>query len=290
MSYVRSLQELRKKVNAVEEPVEEKSIPRSGFASFRKANFDPRITPNNELRYDPNKFVLDMMKKISSSRAQFADQVKKNTQDADKIRKMVSTPATAQNYIPVIEEKVVENQPHAGRAEAGGVPNMAGNTSIHEDVEFINGVKAIANKYNTEPANILAAMHFETGGSFSPSIRNQAGSGATGLIQFMPSTAKNLGTTTDALASMSRVDQLSYVDQYFSGAGLGKNSHNNVNDVYMAILWPKAVGQPDDYVLFSKGTKAYEQNKGLDIDGNGVVTKADASRKVRSFVEAYKNV
>ena len=36
-------------------------------------------------------------------------------------------------------------------------------------------------------------------------------SGATGLIQFMPSTARGLGTTTDALFNMSNVDQLYYV-------------------------------------------------------------------------------
>lgn len=289
MSYVRSLQELRKKLNVEEAPIQEEPRPHGGFASFRKASFDPRTTPNNELKYDPNKFVLEMMKKIKSSRVQFAEQVAKRA-DEDKTKKSVTAERTAQVYFPQVEEEIVENQPHAARAEAGGVPNMAGNTNIHEDVEFINGVKILASKYNTEPANILAAMHFETGGSFNPGIRNQAGSGATGLIQFMPSTAKNLGTTTDALASMSRTEQLSYVDQYFAGAGLSKNKSNDINDVYMAILWPKAVGQSDDYVLFSKGTKAYEQNKGLDIDGNGVVTKADASRKVRSFVEAYKNV
>ena len=39
--------------------------------------------------------------------------------------------------------------------------------------------------------------------------------GATGLIQFLPSTARGLGTTTDALAGMSSVEQLNYVEKYF---------------------------------------------------------------------------
>ena len=38
----------------------------------------------------------------------------------------------------------------------------------------------------------MAVMSFETGGTFDPGIRNAAGSGATGLIQFMPSTAAGL--------------------------------------------------------------------------------------------------
>lgn len=41
----------------------------------------------------------------------------------------------------------------------------------------------------------MAAMAFESGETFSPSIKNAAGSGAVGLIQFMPSTAKALGTS-----------------------------------------------------------------------------------------------
>ena len=40
-------------------------------------------------------------------------------------------------------------------------------------------------------------------------------SGATGLIQFIPKTAADLGTTTNDLKNMSVLDQLDYVDKYF---------------------------------------------------------------------------
>ena len=56
---------------------------------------------------------------------------------------------------------------------------------------------------------MYAVMSFETGGSFSPGQKNQAGSGATGLIQFMPNTAKGLGTTTEELSKMNRAQQIS---------------------------------------------------------------------------------
>ena len=46
------------------------------------------------------------------------------------------------------------------------------------------------------------------------------------------------------------------------------------------MLWPAAVGKPDDHVLFSAGTKTYDQNKGLDIDKDGKVTKSEAATKV----------
>ncbi len=50
---------------------------------------------------------------------------------------------------------------------------------------------------------LMAAIAFETGRTFSASVRNPRSS-AVGLIQFMRATAANLGTSTDALARMSR--------------------------------------------------------------------------------------
>jgi hypothetical protein len=44
---------------------------------------------------------------------------------------------------------------------------------------------------------------------------------------------------------------------------------------------PKAVGKPADFALFTKGTKAYDQNKGLDVNKDCKVTKAEAVGKVR---------
>ena len=58
-----------------------------------------------------------------------------------------------------------------------------------------------------DPSHLMACMAFETGRTFSPSVRNEV-SGATGLIQFMPSTAKGMGLTTAELAGMTAEDQL----------------------------------------------------------------------------------
>jgi hypothetical protein len=43
------------------------------------------------------------------------------------------------------------------------------------------------------------------------------------------------------------------------------------------------VGKPEDYVLFSEAntkSKAYLQNKGLDANRDGLITKAEAAAKV----------
>jgi hypothetical protein len=130
---------------------------------------------------------------------------------------------------------------------------------------------------------LMSAIAFETAETFSPSIRNAAGSGAVGLIQFMPRTASNLiGYPPKKAAArferMTAVEQLDQVEAYFrpyAGRLL------TLDDVYMSILWPKAVGKPTGYVLFQGGTIAYRQNAGLDVDSSGDITKAEAASKVR---------
>lgn len=124
---------------------------------------------------------------------------------------------------------------------------------------------------------LMACMAWESGESFSASKKNMAGSGAAGLIQFMPSTAKVLGTTTAELAKMTPEDQLNYVYLYFKPF---KGRLNNLGDVYMAILWPNAVGKSDDYVLFDRGT-AYRQNAGLDKNKDGKVTRGECLVKIQ---------
>lgn len=136
------------------------------------------------------------------------------------------------------------------------------------------------------PDFLMACMAFESGETFSPSIKNAAGSGAVGLIQFMPSTAQALGTTTQQLANMSAVKQLDYVEKYFQPK-LGRLK--TLEDTYMAILWPIAIGKSNNYVLFDRKDaehpKRYIQNAGLDFNGDGLITKIEAAAKVRIKLE-----
>lgn len=144
---------------------------------------------------------------------------------------------------------------------------------------FKERVLWIAETLGCNPDHLMACMHWESGGTFRADVRNAAGSGATGLIQFMPSTARALGTTTAALAKMTPEDQLNYVYKYFRPFA---GRLNNLGDLYMAILWPKGVGQPDHYVLFdrSKQPTTFRQNAGLDVNKDGLVTRAECLVKV----------
>ena len=142
---------------------------------------------------------------------------------------------------------------------------------------FRERVATIAAELSVDPNWLMAAMAFETGNRFSPDVVN-ARSGATGLIQFMPRTAIGLRTTTELLAKMAAVEQLGKVEEYllpFAG------SMRSLDDLYMSILWPAAVGKPDDYVLFAEGGSAYAQNRELDVDKDKKITKVEAAAFVR---------
>lgn len=144
---------------------------------------------------------------------------------------------------------------------------------------FKERVLWIAETLNVDPDDLMSCMAWESGESFSASKKNLAGSGATGLIQFMPSTARTLGTTTAELAKMTPEDQLNYVYKYFLPF---HGRLNNLGDVYMAILWPKGVGKPDHYVVFSGTGATYRQNAGLDVNKDGNVTRAECIVKVQA--------
>lgn len=147
--------------------------------------------------------------------------------------------------------------------------------------------------------DLMDCMAWESNNTFRADIRNMAGSGATGLIQFMPLTALGLFYTaaaiermtpaqrqangramTDRLAAMTPEDQLNYVYKYFRPF---KGRLRNLGDLYMAILWPPGVGQPDTYVLWTRAGRptTYRQNAGLDVNKDGAITRAEALVKIR---------
>ena len=174
-----------------------------------------------------------------------------------------------------------------GDTIAGNSPAPAADRSVrlawgaHVSGAFKRKTIAVAGRLKMDPNHLMAIMAFETGRSFDPTVTNRAGSGATGLIQFMPATARGLGTTTTALAAMNAVDQLDYVERYLAPYA-GKM--DDLPSAYMAVLYPRAVDKEPDYVLFRKGSKAYKLNRGLDVNGNGQVTKAEAAAKVSALL------
>jgi hypothetical protein len=142
--------------------------------------------------------------------------------------------------------------------------------------EFRVRVREIGTNLNIDPSWLMSVMGFETGYTFSPSIKNP-GSSATGLIQFVSSTAKSMGTSTTQLARMTAVQQLDYVEKYFNQY---KGKINNLGDCYMAVFWPVAIGKPDSYVIATSPSSVYNSNSGLDVNYDGKITRGEAVARV----------
>ena len=145
----------------------------------------------------------------------------------------------------------------------------------------------LSKKYNVEPHKLEQLMLFESGGTLDPTKKSGTSS-ARGLIQFMPSTLKDLGSSTEEAIKMSASEQMGLVDKYFEKKLKGVESPTD-SDLYMSILYPKAVSKDEGFVLFSEGSNAYEANKGLDKDNDGNITKEEASSKAYSIGSSFQN-
>ena len=154
---------------------------------------------------------------------------------------------------------------------------------------FGEKVVEISEHLGIEPDWLMTCIAFESAGTFRADVKNMAGSGATGLIQFMPSTAKSMGTSVEELAAMTELEQLDYVYAYFMPY---EGRLGSLADVYMAILWPRAIGESEDYVLWDRSYRptTYRQNSGLDTNQNGKVTKAEASTRLEELLETGRRL
>ncbi len=160
---------------------------------------------------------------------------------------------------------------------------------------FVAKVTAISAKLGINPNWLMAVMHNESGINAqivnkqkgdSPDPFTRAAYRAVGLIQFMPSTAKWLGTTNQALYRMTSIQQLDYVYKYFAGyAGRIKSYF----DLYMITFFPAAIGKPDDFVIQSKAVSAStiaRQNPSFDINKDGKITVGEAKKIMAKAIPA----
>jgi hypothetical protein len=164
----------------------------------------------------------------------------------------------------------------------------------------LDALELVARRLVIAPAWLAAVISFETGGSFDPAQKNHWAakdaaakgrpySGAIGLIQFMPSTARMLGTTSEALAAMSFKEQLVYVEKYFAGATM-----KSLEDVYLKVFYPAAMGKADDYVVGRRedpgfAGRVYEQNAGFDKNKDGLVTRGEICATIRAVLPPLKS-
>jgi len=157
--------------------------------------------------------------------------------------------------------------------------------------EFRKKVEEASSRLKIDADHLVATMALETAKptnpgmgtpTFDPAIENPS-SGAVGLIQFMPKTAMDLGTTVDKLKKMTTVEQMVYVEKYLRDYS-GKMK--TLVDVYLAVFYPAAIGKPDDYNL---PDWVYKQNDQFDSNGDKKISKGEIAVKIQRYHDRGKN-
>lgn len=146
--------------------------------------------------------------------------------------------------------------------------------------EFLEKVKQIAKRINCNYRDLLAIMNSESG--IDAQAKNSNGS-ATGLIQFIESTARTLGTTTAALRNMSPIQQLDYVEKYFiinkTTAGFSASDKLSAGELYALVFLPARAKRE---ILTTSDENFYNANKALDKNNDGKITKDELAQRVQS--------
>lgn len=137
----------------------------------------------------------------------------------------------------------------------------------------------MAASLGVDPNFLTPVMANESG--FNAQARNPM-SNAIGLIQFMPSTARALGTSTEELASMTDEEQLPYVAAYLRPYAPRIAS---AGDAYMAVFMPRYVGSDPGLTIASSPAATYTQNRVFDREGKGYITVGDVERKAQNLYD-----
>jgi hypothetical protein len=127
--------------------------------------------------------------------------------------------------------------------------------------KFMPEIEAMLNRLGM-PLTTFERILRKESGIFDPYAINN-NTAATGLIQFMPKTAKGLGTTVEKLLTMGPKEQLTYVEKYFSNLKGSRtiSSNNQGVDWYFLVFYPAAIGKDDNYEIGGNNKKlAASQN------------------------------
>tara|TARA_R110000765_G_scaffold180987_2_gene286950 strand:+ start:1845 stop:4250 length:2406 start_codon:yes stop_codon:yes gene_type:complete len=151
------------------------------------------------------------------------------------------------------------------RAQAMGLKGM----DLLKNRPFNTAFREVATELGMEPQALANSMWAES--EMDPTNVNTR-SGATGMIQFTGPTARELGTTPEAIGALNPIDQLEVVKEYFL---LRKKQfpaldYSNPNDVDIAIFAPARAGDSLDTAMYTQGgsnPKQYSQN--IEIDQFG---------------------
>lgn len=149
---------------------------------------------------------------------------------------------------------------------------------------FLQKVEDVSKYLQINPNWLMGIMYHESG--INPAIVNSIG--ATGLIQFMPNTAKGLGVSTAQLAKMSGVQQMDYVLKYFEPY---KGKIRTMTGLYVITFFPVALQHTNnnDYVFQYGNLSASviaQDNPAFDINKDGKITMGEYKKYLEKYFGA----
>lgn len=163
----------------------------------------------------------------------------------------------------------------ADDAELGTLPQVPGLLDREaKEPGFCRELLTVVRELDADGDRLAALMSEESG--FHPEAKNPNG-GATGLMQWLPSTAPLVGTTVEALAKMSAIEQVRGPVR----ATLKLWGKAGRKDPAMAG-WGSHVGEPDDTVIARKDVDGnrFLWNKVYDANKDDAITVGEVRRAV----------
>jgi soluble lytic murein transglycosylase-like protein len=146
---------------------------------------------------------------------------------------------------------------------------------LKNDPSFLSAIEGLAEKRGISTSELYKVIQGESG--FNPRAQNK--SGAAGLFQFMPDTAKELGVNSSDILSMSPKEQVELYDKY-----LERWNYNSSNRLGIMQAAPAFASRKPDAVIYSKGSAAWKQNPGWRELNDGPITV----RSINSYYARQK--
>jgi len=147
-------------------------------------------------------------------------------------------------------QKTTTAQQAADHPKDIAVKHSNSNNALQEP-GFIEKLKQVSAALGISPTVLAGIIRHETNNTFNPRAKAPGKHGAVGLIQFIPKTAKRLGTSTEALEKMSGTQQLDYVYKFYKAVGVKPGM--DIGDLYMLTFMPAYAHKSPDTVLGKKG-------------------------------------
>lgn len=150
------------------------------------------------------------------------------------------------------------------QAERGGPSNVVPPSELENDAAFQAKLDEMIEKYpGLTRDEIYEIIQGESG--FDTRATNP--SGATGLFQFMPATARELGYTPAQIQNMNAAEQLEVYDQY-----LDRWNYDGSNHLGIMQAAPAYASRSGGSVIYARGSAAWRQNPGWRPSDGGDIT------------------